>query len=67
MNREVYFRLLGFGFTLCLAIPCQMMLNDDAGSFGEAMIQNPFAWVIYIIVGFSISEFMYNYIGRKGR
>ncbi|TQV79510.1 hypothetical protein FKG94_11630 [Exilibacterium tricleocarpae] len=66
MSREFLFRLLGLVLSLCLAIPCQLMLNDDAENFVEAMIQTPFAWLVYIVVGFSISEYIYNYVGRKG-
>ncbi|MER2492802.1 hypothetical protein [Catenovulum sediminis] len=65
MSRELFFRILGGVLVLCLGVPCQLLINSEAVDFWGAMAQTPMAWLLYLLVGFSISEYIYNYLGRR--
>lgn len=64
-NREFFFRMLGVGITIFLGVFFQLSLNSNAPNLLNALGENPWAWLLYFFVGFSISEYIYNYIGRK--
>lgn len=60
MNREICFRLLGIFTAVLLGTGFQQLLYFEELGPWHAMIETPLLWLLYIVVGFSVSEFLYN-------